>query len=90
MLLDLIDEIILFYPDTVSAKQDNHTELTIKDSLADGKEISIKAFQLPIINKELLSTELNPDGELKKLFEPTRQKLIEKIEQITLPKLEEN
>ena len=38
--------------------QEEETELIIKDALADGKEISIKAFQLPIINRELLVSNL--------------------------------
>jgi hypothetical protein len=50
--------------------------------LANNKEISIKAFQLPIINKGLLIQELNTKTDLKELFEPTRIELIEKLEKI--------
>lgn len=49
-----VNEIILFYPNTIKQGQEEETELTIKDALADGKEIFVKAFQLPIINRELL------------------------------------
>jgi 5-methylcytosine-specific restriction enzyme subunit McrC len=42
--------------------------LTIKDALADGKEIFIRAFPLPIINRKLLDTELVPNTDLKELF----------------------
>ena len=49
-----VEEIILFYPNTLKQTQEEETELTIKDTLADGKEIVIRAFRLPIINRELL------------------------------------
>jgi 5-methylcytosine-specific restriction enzyme subunit McrC len=80
-----VDEIILFYPNTIKQGQEEETELTIKDALADGKEISIRAFQLPIINRELLEAELSTKTDLNKLFESTRQELINKIEKILVP-----
>jgi len=80
-----VDEIILFYPNTIKQGQEEETELTIKDALADGKEISIRAFQLPIINRELLETGLATNTDLSELFESTRQELINKIEKILVP-----
>ena len=77
-----VDEIILFYPDTIKHTQDNSAEILIKDTLANDKEISIKAFQLPIINKGLLIQELNTNTDLKEIFETTRIELIEKIDKI--------
>ncbi|NNE32252.1 MAG: hypothetical protein HKN40_07785 [Winogradskyella sp.] len=82
-----VDEIILFYPNTIKQGQEEETELTIKDAFADGKEISIRAFQLPIINRELLELDLMTKTYLSELFELTRQELINKIEKILLPKL---
>ena len=80
-----VDEIIIFYPNTIKQGQEEETELTIKDALADGKEISIRAFQLPIINRELLETGLATNTDLSELFESTRQELINKIEKILVP-----
>ncbi|AWV96722.1 McrC family protein [Arcticibacterium luteifluviistationis] len=80
-----VDEIILFYPNTIKESQEDETELTIKDALADGKEISIKAFQLPIINRKLLTSDLVLKTDLADLFQPTRQELINKLEEILLP-----
>jgi len=77
-----VNEIILFYPNTIKQVQVEETELTIKDALADGKEISIRAFQLPIINRALLETDLEAKTGLSELFESTRQELIIKIEKI--------
>ncbi len=80
-----IDEIILFYPNTIKPQQEDSTELVIKDALAGDKEITIKAFQLPILNKDILKLELNPNIDLKALFESTKIELKEKIERILLP-----
>jgi len=80
-----VDQIILFYPNTIKQGQEEETDLTIKDALAEGKEISIRAFQLPIINRELLEAELSTKTDLNELFESTRQELINKIENILVP-----
>ena len=82
-----VDEIILFYPDTIKHNQKISAEIFIKDTLANNKEISIKAFQLPIINKDLLKQDLKTSTNLKELFETTRIELIEKIEKILMIKL---
>jgi 5-methylcytosine-specific restriction enzyme subunit McrC len=80
-----VNEIILFYPNTIKQGQEEETELTIKDALADGKEILIRAFQLPIINRELLETDLKTNTDLSELFESTKLELINKIEKILVP-----
>jgi 5-methylcytosine-specific restriction enzyme subunit McrC len=83
-----VDEIILFYPNTIKQNQEEETELTIKDALANGKEIAIRVFQLPIINRELFESDLVMKTDLSELFESTRQELINKIEKILLPALQ--
>lgn len=80
-----VEQIILFYPNTVSQNQENETSLTIKDALAVDKEILINAFQLPIINRELLSKPLKEKTDLSELFEPTKQDLKDKIKGILMP-----
>ena len=80
-----VDEIILFYPNTIKQEQEEEIELTIKDDLANGKEISIRAFQLPIINRALLETDLEMKTDLSDLFESTKQELINRIEKILVP-----
>jgi len=77
-----VDEIILFYPNTIKENQDNSTELKIKDDLANGKEISIRAFQLPILNLTLLEQGLEINTDLNELFKSTKEKLKTKIEEI--------
>lgn len=80
-----VEEIILFYPNTVKQNQEKETEFTIKDALAGGKPITIRAFQLPIINRELLDKEVVSKTNLSELFESTRQELINKLKEILLP-----
>lgn len=75
-----VNEIIIFYPNTIVQGQEDKTELTIKDALAGGKEILIRAFQLPIINRDLIYKELALKTDLKDLFESTRQDLVNKMQ----------
>lgn len=77
-----VQEIVLFYPNTIQQRQEKETELVIKDALAEGKEITIKAFQLPIINRALLDANLVAETNLNELFKLTKQNLKRKIEKI--------
>ena len=69
-------------PNTVSQNQEEETELTIKDALANEKEISVRAVQLPIINRQLLDHDFDTKLSLRDLFESTRIGLIERLEKI--------
>jgi 5-methylcytosine-specific restriction enzyme subunit McrC len=77
-----VKEIILFYPETIKSDQIQESELTLKDTLADGKEILIKIFQLPIIERILLERPFETNINLSKLFEPTRLRLVSRLEEI--------
>lgn len=77
-----VDQIILFYPNTILNSQENSAEIFIQDTLANNKEISIKAFQLPIINKGLLNKDLEVKADLNELFVTTKDELKETIEKI--------
>ena len=77
-----VDQIILFYPNTLKQNQVGNTQMIIKDALANGKEITIKAFQLPIINREIFEEEYNPRLKLSELFGKVRLTLINKLELI--------
>ena len=79
-----IDEVILFYPNTIKGYQDKVSELVIEDELANGKKISIKSFQLPIINEILLNQQDQNKINLSEIFQETKEKLILKIKEILL------
>lgn len=77
-----VDEIVLFYPNTMKQRQEEMSELTMKDALAGGKEILIRACQLPIIDRDLFEKDLSKVTSLNELFETTRQELIRKIQEV--------
>jgi len=70
-----VDEIVLFYPGTVKQQEMESGEFTIKDALANNKEVLVKAVQLPLINSEIFLAEVNGDCLLNNLFEPTKERL---------------
>ena len=80
-----INEIKLFYPDTIKSYNAKESEIIIKDELADGIDINIKSFQLPIINKELFNQTIFEEVELTKIFHNTKLKLVERIKEILVP-----
>lgn len=77
-----VDEIILFYPNTLKQDQEENTQMIIKDALANGKVITIRAFQLPIINRDIFEEEYNPRLKLSELFGKVRLTIINKLELI--------
>ncbi len=79
-----VDQIILFYPNTITCQQDNSTEIIIKDSFAAEKNIHMRAFQLPVLDKEILQSKLNQNISLNDLFVTTKHKLRQRIEDLLL------
>lgn len=77
-----IDEIVLFYPNTIKSIQEESSEIVIKDALAADTEINIRSYQLPIINHEILSNSYSKTVDLAQMFENTRSSLKAKIEKI--------
>ncbi|WP_421811480.1 McrC family protein [Flagellimonas sp.] len=77
-----VDEVILFYPNTIRENQDRGSEIKVNDKLANNREIMIKAYQLPIINIQLLNQKLNTNTDLSELFKETKSELKEHIEKI--------
>ena len=79
-----VDEIVLFYPNTIVGDQNYKAQLIIKDKWAEGKEINIKAFQLPIVDKKTMRLTVDTNCKLSELFELTKVALKESIERIIL------
>ena len=80
-----INEIKLFYPDTIYGYNEKEDEIIIMDELAKGLKINIKTFQLPIINHRLFSTFIEEELELKKMFELTKINLKNRLLNIITP-----
>jgi 5-methylcytosine-specific restriction enzyme subunit McrC len=79
-----INEIILFYPDTINFDNLNEGEIIIKDELAGGKEIRIRVYQLPVIARDIFEAEFNPDQELCVMFDGAKIRLVERVKEILL------
>jgi 5-methylcytosine-specific restriction enzyme subunit McrC len=79
-----IDEIILFYPNTIGGESDYYNEIIIEDMLAGNKKILIEAFQLPILNESILSRDIDQSQNLEKMFEKTKDGLKIRIQGILL------
>jgi 5-methylcytosine-specific restriction enzyme subunit McrC len=81
-----IDQIFLFYPNTLKDTCEQSGEINIKDKLADNREISIKSSRLPIINHSLFEKDDKEDdkkdAKLNDIFEETKKQLIKKIKDI--------
>ncbi|PKV51897.1 5-methylcytosine-specific restriction enzyme subunit McrC [Aquimarina sp. MAR_2010_214] len=74
-----IDEIVLYYPNTINKYDPNISEIVIIDELAEGKNIKIRSYQLPIINYELFKFNKETEVPLIELFESTKIELIKSI-----------
>jgi len=79
-----INDIVLFYPNTINNLQKSTSEICIEDALAEDEVILIKAYQLPIINKALLVQDYYSTIRLDKLFELTKHSLKIKFQEIFL------
>jgi 5-methylcytosine-specific restriction enzyme subunit McrC len=75
-----VDEIKLFYPNTLRTSQLASGELIIHDTLAGNQRIRITSYQLPIIHHALFNESLQTDASLRTLFEDTRMELKRALE----------
>ena len=71
-----VNEVVLFYPNTVSNINPQESSLLIVDELANNQKIHIKSQQLPIINFDLFDKDYKNQSTLKLDFVKTREKLI--------------
>lgn len=77
-----VSDIKLFYPDTVKQYQERETAITVRDELANGRDISITAYQLPIIQRELHTRGHTKRLLLSEIFEGTKNTLIGRLKNI--------
>lgn len=78
-----IQEIKLFYPNSASTElQPEVATIEIKDTLANEKQITITAHQLPIIDKSITVATLKEHDKLLDCFEGLRAQLKVKLKAI--------
>lgn len=75
-----IQNIKLFYPNTINGCINSVEEIIIKDELSD-KDISIKTYQLPVVDVELLAIE-NSGSSLGSMFENGKNCIILALNQV--------
>ncbi|TYB78107.1 hypothetical protein ES676_02535 [Bizionia saleffrena] len=74
-----INEIILFYPNTINMETPNDSKLFIVDEFANGEKIQIKSYQLPIINFELFEVGYECKKTIYLDFESVKERLKSRI-----------
>lgn len=74
-----VNEIVLFYPNTVVSQKTNNSELSIVDEIAKGANITIKSYQLPIINFDIFQKKIKSKGNLYSDFSELKLNLIDAI-----------
>jgi len=77
-----IDEVALLYPDTITNFQRNSTGFTIRDEFADQVDVRVTAWQLPVINRELMNSKQMNRKKLGDLFDELRGELRERLMQV--------
>ena len=74
-----IIEIILYYPNTLIQDQEHKMEMIIEDSIANDEEIKVKAWQIPIINRQMFLPDYNYENKIKDNFKSLKSELIQSI-----------
>ncbi len=80
-----IDEVALLYPDTVQNYQNETAGFTIRDEFADQVDVKVTAWQLPVINRELMDGDLVKGKKLDEVFEDTKNLLEGRINEMLYP-----
>ena len=80
-----IDEIALFYPDTIQKYQSGHRKIRIKDQFAEDVNITIRAWQLPVIHRDLLDGLRNRNAYLGEAFQVKTDELRDRLKRILFP-----
>jgi 5-methylcytosine-specific restriction enzyme subunit McrC len=70
-----IDEVALLYPDTMENYQNEASGFTIRDEFADQVDVKVTAWQLPVINRELMAGTSSKGKKLGEVFVEVELKL---------------
>lgn len=77
-----IDDVALLYPETVQNYQNEATSFTIRDEFADQVDVKITAWQLPVINRELMNGHFPREKKLGELFNEVELKLRNRLMEV--------
>lgn len=74
-----IEDIVLYYPNTLNNYQEKISEIEIVDELADEKTIKVRSYQLPIINNALFDPDYKSESLMLEEFDDLKRVLIMSI-----------
>jgi 5-methylcytosine-specific restriction enzyme subunit McrC len=74
-----IEEILLFYPNTIKSYEEQVHEIIIEDKFAPHQSVRVRVCQLPVVAPEMFDQEVDPSWDIKQIFEPTREELAARI-----------
>ncbi len=77
-----ISEVKLFYPNSIAATRLENFDIKIMDTFAEGKEIKVSAYQLPIIDCCLTSDEIKSHNNFIHSFNNLKNTLIKILDEI--------
>jgi len=77
-----IDEIILFYPNTIKGDKVQEGLIIIEDEFADKKEVRVHAYQIPVIDRRMFFEGDGKKRDLRQMFAGTREQLKTRLEEI--------
>ncbi|NNF02442.1 MAG: hypothetical protein HKN22_07135 [Bacteroidia bacterium] len=79
-----VDDVILFYPNTIKNYNPSTSELFIHDRLAGDKKVRIRVYQLPIVNVDMFEGKVKSGESLEKMFSETRLLLKERLGELLM------
>lgn len=74
-----IEDIVLYYPNTLDNYHEKISEIEIVDELANDRTIKIRSYQSPIINKELFEPDYKSESLMLEEFDDLKRVLIMSI-----------
>jgi|SRR5690625_1975526 len=77
-----MEDVVLLYPDTLSNYHNEVSGFTIRDEFADQVDIKITAWQLPVINRDLIHGDAVKRMKTDEIFEGLRVELIDRLKAI--------
>jgi 5-methylcytosine-specific restriction enzyme subunit McrC len=77
-----VNEIVLFYPNTINHEEPKESELVIVDELSIDQKVYIKSVQLPIINFEMFKENYQAENTIKLDFKRVKEKLKDRLEMV--------
>jgi 5-methylcytosine-specific restriction enzyme subunit McrC len=77
-----INDVLLLYPETISQTDTPHLLIKVRDELAQGEDIRIRACRVPIIEEPLCAGQILDKTRLCDIFDKTKNRLKDRLLEI--------